>query len=1178
MKQYIGTRIIQRTYNRTKPIKAAIVVFDDSLEILECPKLTTENLAVAIIKTNTWTLAVASIYFEDHLPIEPYIQQLEHIKNTLDVPMLLVGGDVNAWSTWWGSVREDHRGEILAGTLNDLGMHILNEGDTPTFDTIRGNKQFKSHVDITSCTHELLHAIDNWKIEEGMTSSDHNAITFSLVLGEPGSRRPSKTTRKYNTRKANWSDFTTTLQTNLQEKRIDQGLVEKITSKEELEAVVGEYIHSIEVACENSIPKVKKKKKINFPWLTEELCQQKQEVATKKRRIRCAAACRKDAVVREYLEAKTTYEEKAMEAQVMSWKEFCTKQDRESVWDGIYRVIGQTSKRHEDMPMISGNQVMSPEESVAFLTSTFFPADKENDDSIKHAEIRVKARNSTNNTEKEDGMDPPFTIVELREAICSFNPKKAPGPDGFTADICQSAIMQTEDVFLAILNKCLEISHFPIPWKEAAVIVLRKPGKKNYNEPKSYRPIGLLPVMGKILEKIMIRRIKWHVLPKANPRQYGFVPQRCTEDSLYDLVQYIKDNLKKKLINIVISLDIEGAFDSAWWPAIQCRLQEKSCPLNLRKLVGSYFEERKVRVRYMDREHVENTTKGCVQGSIGGPTFWNLLLDPLLDELEQRNVYCQAFADDVVLVFTGTNVPSIQEHANSVLDRVYEWGIENKLKFAPHKTNAMVITKKLKFDVPVIHMGPAPIEIVDEIKILGLILDKKLTFNSHVTYVCKKAINIYRQLARAARISWGLNSETIRTIYIAVIEPIVLYAASVWAGAAEKITIQKQLNTVQRGFAQKICKAYRTVSLNSALILAGLLPLDLRVREAAQLFEAKRGRPFVEIFGDRQIEERVCFLEAPHPAAEVEISFQCLENMLPETMEKYELTGPHIFTDGSKIEGKVGAALTRWTDGEEEEGKKFKLEPFCTVFQAEMYALKQAVQMAKKYPVSNIFSDSKSSLDLLKSRNVFHPLAFIIKREIAELRSQNKRVNLFWIRAHVGVPGNERADQLAKEAALRLKTRAHYDRCPVSFVKKRIREDTIEKWNARYKQGETAAITKIFLPEATTAHRVIRRLGLTPVLVQMLTGHGGFAEYLCRFKLKDSAGCICDQQKAQTVPHITVECPVFESQRTALEIEIEQKITLNSLKDILANKKSRGPLKKFMINVANHIIKSNKTK
>ncbi|KAJ2939996.1 hypothetical protein O0L34_g14027 [Tuta absoluta] len=178
----------------------------------------------------------------------------------------------------------------------------------------------------------------------------------------------------------------------------------------------------------------------------------------------------------------------------------------------------------------------------------------------------------------------------------------------------------------------------------------------------------------------------------------------------------------------------------------------------------------------------------------------------------------------------------------------------------------MVITKKLKYDTPVIRMGGVTIQVVDEIKLLGLTIDKKLTFNSHVAQVCRKAANIYRQLARAAKINWGLSPEVIRTIYVAVVEPIVLYAASVWADAAQKLTIQKKLLSIQRGFAQKICKSYRTVSTNAALILSGLIPLDLRIQECKKLYEAKRGRPLPDLIGDRQVERKVCAFSTDHPA------------------------------------------------------------------------------------------------------------------------------------------------------------------------------------------------------------------------------------------------------------------------------------------------------------------------
>lgn len=128
-------------------------------------------------------------------------------------------------------------------------------------------------------------------------------------------------------------------------------------------------------------------------------------------------------------------------------------------------------------------------------------------------------------------------------------------------------------------------------------------------------------------------------------------------------------------------------------------------------------------------------------------------MDPLLKDLEMRGDYCQAFADDIVLIFDGDTAQEVQRQANAALAHVQEWGVKNKLKFAPQKTKAMIITRKLKYDTPLLNMGGVDIGMSTDIKILGLIIDHKLTFNQHVAEVCKKALNIYKQLSRAAKVS-----------------------------------------------------------------------------------------------------------------------------------------------------------------------------------------------------------------------------------------------------------------------------------------------------------------------------------------------------------------------------------------------------------------------------------------
>lgn len=232
---------------------------------------------------------------------------------------VILGGDLNAWSTWWGSRTNNGRGIDLVAALDEMEMHILNEGIEPTFYEYRGDRRYTSSVDVTTCTTNLLGKIRNWRLSVDLITSDHRAILFELCLGKAVGTDIRRTTRIYNTRKANWGRFREKFTLGWRNTNMIQ--TGKIATKEYLETKIKEYTTTILDACDNSMPRLSTKRSIKFPWWTEKLTELKRETDRKRRHIANAAPIRREWVVDQYRAAKAQYHKEMKAAQTSSWKD-----------------------------------------------------------------------------------------------------------------------------------------------------------------------------------------------------------------------------------------------------------------------------------------------------------------------------------------------------------------------------------------------------------------------------------------------------------------------------------------------------------------------------------------------------------------------------------------------------------------------------------------------------------------------------------------------------------------------------------------------------------------------------------------------------------------------------------------------------------------------------------------
>ena len=140
------------------------------------------------------------------------------------------------------------------------------------------------------------------------------------------------------------------------------------------------------------------------------------------------------------------------------------------------------------------------------MIEQFAPEDNHNDDSDIHKQARILSQEPV---DMEDDKD--FTAEEIRNAVASMGHKKVPREDGITGEIYKCTFEFLPNYITALYNGCLRRGVFPTRWKRAILIPITKPGKENSDDISKFRPISLLNVGGKVLEKVLINRINYHV-------------------------------------------------------------------------------------------------------------------------------------------------------------------------------------------------------------------------------------------------------------------------------------------------------------------------------------------------------------------------------------------------------------------------------------------------------------------------------------------------------------------------------------------------------------------------------------------------------------------------------------------------------------------------------------------
>ena len=212
---------------------------------------------------------------------------------------------------------------------------------------------------------------------------------------------------------------------------------------------------------------------------------------------------------------------------------------------------------------------------------------------------------------------PDVTLIDIRKAILqASNP--APGSDEIPTAILKIAWPQIELLVLDLFQKCLKLGHHPATFRSATLAIIPKPNKPDRTSPRAYRPIALLSVLGKGLERLLAKKMAWLAITRhiLSNQQFGALPLRSATDLTTCLTHDIEKGFSQGRTISLLTMDVKGAFDGVLPGRLIRRLREQGWPNNLVSWIQSFATDRSVQIR-LDGTTGPNTavTCGLPQGS-----------------------------------------------------------------------------------------------------------------------------------------------------------------------------------------------------------------------------------------------------------------------------------------------------------------------------------------------------------------------------------------------------------------------------------------------------------------------------------------------------------------------------------------------------------------------------------
>lgn len=291
-----------------------------------------------------------------------------------------------------------------------------------------------------------------------------------------------------------------------------------------------------------------------------------------------------------------------------------------------------------------------------------------------------------------------------------------------------------------MFQPALEGGLLPTTVETANLVLIPKPKR---GPDLQYRPLCLLNSISKIYEKLVKGRLEQEIEQQGGlaKNQYGFTKGKSTIDAIRAVIEAL-DKIKQtsythRKFVLLITVDIQKAFNTANWQKMVARLEDIGISGHLIRIIQEYLQDREIVTHYGERYTV---SCGVPQGSVLGPLLWNVLYDKLLRTEMPDGIKLVGFADDLAVTVTGKHQLELENKTRMAMKIIKNQLVDLNLQVNTENTEAILLSGRRKIPALAIAMEDDwTLRMSGALKYLGVYLGKDLNWATHVNETTGRA-------------------------------------------------------------------------------------------------------------------------------------------------------------------------------------------------------------------------------------------------------------------------------------------------------------------------------------------------------------------------------------------------------------------------------------------------------